>query len=112
MSRLTKNNTYAILWLNHSGMTPEDIVKELDVTIKQVNGVLEKHNSTNTTNSIKTTQQSVGTNNKNLMITETINKKSKNVAIMTQQASAANDELRKKASNNSTKNNPSIFRPK
>jgi DNA-binding transcriptional regulator GbsR (MarR family) len=113
MSRLSKTNTYAVLWLNHTGMSVEDIVKELDITINQVNGVLEKNNVTNTESPVKTTQNPVNISNKNLMITETMNKKSKTVAIMTQQASSANDELRKKnTNNNSKKDNSSIFRPR
>ena len=113
MARLSKKDTYAILWLNHTGLETEDIAKELSVSLQQVNSILEKNNTTNTqTNTIKTVQQPVGINNKNLMITETSQKKNNTVAIMTQQASAANDEIHKKMSNKNSKNDGSIFRPK
>lgn len=113
MAKLSKNNTYAILWLNSTGLSALDISNELDLNLKQVNDLLEKNNSTNTSNNIKTTQQSVSVNNKNLMITETMSKKNNTVAIMTQQASSANDEVTKKMSpSNSRKVTESIFRPK
>lgn len=113
MAKLSKSNTYAVLWLNHNGSSVDDIASELSITAKQVNTVLEKNNTTNTDSPIKTTQQSVSVNNKNLMITETMNKKKNTVAIMTQQASSVNDEVRQKMpANNPRKVNSSIFRPK
>ena len=45
------------------------------------------------------------------MITETSTKKTKNVAIMTGEASALNDELKKKFKGNTKDNKDYIFRP-
>lgn len=105
MAKLSKVNTYAILWLNQSGHSVEDIVSELGVTEKQVSSVIE---SVVNNSQIKT----VKPNPKNLMITHTAGKKLNNVAIMTKDASAMADENRKQASSSPGRNQEkNIFRP-
>lgn len=112
MSKIAKQNIYAILWLNHTGEEPSSIAKELNLTVKQVEQILEKNNSTNTNSAVQTSQQPVSMNNKNLMITETLGKKINSVAIMTPQASTMSDDLRKKTETTNKNTNESIFRPK
>lgn len=113
MKRLTKTETYAILWLNSQQTEAEEIAKALKLDIKQVVKVLEKNNkSTDKKSVIKTASESAAKNSKskNLMITQTRDKKTNNVAIMTREASSLNDELKK---NFTTKrfNDSTIFRP-
>lgn len=104
MAKLSKVNTYAILWLNQTGQSIEQIVDELGVTEKQVATVLEANPPAQTTVS--------NVNPKNLMITHTAGKKLNNVAIMTKDASAMADENRKKASSSQGRNqDKNIFRP-
>jgi len=104
MAKLTKVNTYAILWLHQSGHTTDQIVEELDVTEKQVSSVLADHAKVAATTS--------KTNPKNLMITHTSGKKLNNVAIMTKDASSIGDETRKQASVSQGRNQEkNIFRP-
>lgn len=113
MARLSKIDTYAILWLNHQKISPEDIAKELSFTIKQVNGVIEKNFKTLQGDSkIKTVSESATKNSKskNLMITNTRDKKTNNVAIMTREASTLNDELTKNFTSKRFNEN-TIFRP-
>lgn len=104
MAKLSKVNTYAILWLNQSGYNAEQIVSEIGVTEKQIATVLEANPT------VKTSVSNV--NPKNLMITHTSGKKLNNVAIMTKDASAMADENRKKASPAQGRNQEkNIFRP-
>jgi ribose 5-phosphate isomerase len=104
MAKLNKVNTYAILWLNQSGHTAEQIVEELGVTEKQVSSVLADNVQPSSTTS--------KTNAKNLMITHTSGKKLNNVAIMTKDASSIGDETRKQATTSPGRNQEkNIFRP-
>lgn len=106
MAKLSKVNTYAILWLNYSGHTIEHIVEELGVTEKQVASVLQAQSQT------KIPAPHNATNPKNLMITHTSGKKLNNVAIMTKDASALVDDVRQNASSSSGRNQEkNIFRP-
>lgn len=105
MAKLSKINTYAILWLSNCGYTIEQIVEDIGVTEKQVSSVLDQHST-----SIKSS--STTPNAKNLMITHTSGKKLNNVAIMTKDASAMADENRKTAQSSSGRNQEkNIFRP-
>jgi hypothetical protein len=113
MSRLNKTQSYAILWMNSQGISVDQISKELTLTEKQINSVLEKNGQTPDA-SIKTKTSSVApkeSKTKSLMITESLSKKAK-VAIMTKEASSLNDELKKQAPNvSTTKRDKGIFRP-
>jgi len=105
MPKLSKTNSYAILWLNHIGKSVEEIVDELGVTAKQIKDTLPQDTNNDS-------QQALAPVAKNLMITHTAGKKLNNVAIMTKDASSLVDEERKKnhfsSGRDSDKN---IFRP-
>lgn len=111
MSKLSKIETYAALWLSYTGMDIPSISKELKITEQSVISILEKNNKTNTNNKIKngsapTTKKN---QNKSLMINETTSKKNKSVSVMTEAASQQNDEILKNMRNVQKNNN--IFRP-
>jgi predicted transcriptional regulator len=91
--RITKQTEYAIKWLVSNNTKIEDIAKELNLTEKQVANYIEKHNLIN--QKPKTASD--------LMITETSNKRNKNVAIMTQEASMFGDQFRKNMNNKKDK---------
>ena len=98
MAKVTKIQNYAILWLNHQGVETIKIADELKLTEKQVLSVLEKgiDPKVSEESTIKTVKSSVAkSKSKDLMITQTSAKGTKNVAIMTQEASQLNDDLKK-----------------
>jgi hypothetical protein len=109
-----KNNTltYAILLLNHQGLDNTHIAEDLSLTEKQVKSVVDKiHIAEAQTNSIPTTSSPVGKiKPKDLMITESASR-TRSVSIMTQQASALNDELKKRAVAPKSDTQNGIFRP-
>lgn len=114
MARLSKTETCAILWLNSQNKSPEEISQELSLTTKQVVGVIEKNGKTLSVgeSAIKTVSESAAkkSKSKNLMITQTRDKKTNNVSIMTREASALNDEI-KKNFRSKTINENTIYRP-
>lgn len=107
MSKLNKTQIYAIRWLANQGTTQESIASELDLNIEQVTKTLEKYGASNKTSAIEEKQSPAKTSN---MITETSVKKTKNVAIMTKEASEQHDAMRHKT--RPINNENSIFRPK
>lgn len=113
MSRLNKLQIYAIQWLNSQNKKPEDIAQDLDLKIDTVLKTLEKYNTNNISNSIKTTNEPVidKKKNRNLLINETSGKKNKSVSIMTKEASEYHDSVRNKVSTN-PKTDKFIFRSK
>jgi hypothetical protein len=114
MARLNKTQKYAILWLNSTGMSVDDISTELSLENKQINSVLEKNVNLANNASIPTKAEPVGQNtkqsSKDLMIRHTSAKKTNSVAIMTKEASEVNDHARQQYQTNPNiqKN---IFRP-
>jgi hypothetical protein len=92
--KITKTMGYAIKWLDHSGSSIDDIASELELTAKQVKNFLEK-NHNNDSPALTTKQSPVTINSSDLMIRHTRDKKTNTVAIMTKEASAINDEMRK-----------------
>lgn len=114
MSQLNKLQKYAVLWLNFNKKSIEEISKELKLSKDSISKVLEKEQKINLNNKTKTGSESVKNNKiKNLIINETTAKKSRNVAIMTQSASMAADEMKNKKRNtvNPKKNQNTIFKP-
>jgi hypothetical protein len=109
MSRLNKLQIYSIRWLHSQNKDSKFIANDLELTEKQVTNAIEKF-GTNSDTKLKTATSKVS---KNLMISETSNKKSKNVSIMTKEASMQNDAVISKH-NKQTNNahNKYIFRPK
>lgn len=112
MPRLNKTQTYAIQWLNSQNKQAIEIADELKLTEKQVLTVLEKASSaTNEGAKVKTTKSPAGNRSQNLMIRHTSGKRTNNVAIMTGEASALHDEL-KKTSGFNPNTEKAIFRPR
>jgi len=114
MSRLNKVQVYAIRWLSHEGKSPESISTELDITIKQVLSTLEKYavSVDDKKESKLDTKKEPVNSSKNLMINQTSSKQTKNVMIMTKEASMMNDELKKRyVSGPSRTSQDAIFRP-
>lgn len=111
MSRLSKTECYAALWLNHTGMDVPSISKELKISEQSITLTLEKNNKTNSGDKIKNGSAPTTKKNKQktLMINETSAKKNKSVSVMTEAASQKNDEVLKNMRNN--KQNSNIFRP-
>jgi hypothetical protein len=87
---MNKETKYAILYLHSTGKSEEQISKELKIDIADVKKAT-KQSSNN--KKIKTTSSKV--NSKDLMVTQTSNKKINSVAIMTKAASEVNDEFKK-----------------
>ena len=95
MSRINRTQSYAALWLNHLGWPVEKISNELEITDNQVLGVIKKEKEQGSSSAIKTASSSTSTSkSKHLMITDSANNKN-NVAIMTKEASALNDDFKK-----------------
>jgi len=114
MSRLKKTEIYAINWLSSQNKSPEDIANELGLKVDQVNKTLEKTSPAHTVDSdtpIKTQSGPVGSKSKDLMITATSAKKTKNVSIMTKEASEYNDTIKNKIEQNPRIKN-SIYKAK
>jgi hypothetical protein len=110
MARINKMQKYAALWLNSQGWDLTKIANELSLTNSQVKNVVENPEVTAAA-AIKTVSSPMGQSpSKNLMINESPGKRS--VSIMTKEASALNDELKKKSSSPvSSKIQQGIFRP-
>jgi len=98
MARLSKVNKYAILWLKSQNKSNEDIQKELDVTVKQIESVepAQTESQSENSNTRKTS--------KDFMIHETANRVN-SVAIMTKEASSMNDDFKKTNKPNNTNRN-------
>lgn len=109
MSRLNKLQIYSIRWLNSQNKNIDFIVNDLKLTKKQVIDTIEKFSSPNSSNNIQTKTSKTS---RDLMISETSNKKSKNVSIMTKEASMQNDMASKNLSAPKNDTSKYIFRPK
>lgn len=108
MVRLSKVETYAILWLSSTGLDSASISKELKLPEDKIIKVLEKKQPRDNENKIKTGSEPV--QGKNLMINETAGKRNKTVSIMTGAASSAIDNVYKNMPL-SNKHSGSIFKP-
>jgi hypothetical protein len=114
MSRLSKAEKYAILWLRYQKKEISEISRELKIEESKIKNVIEKYQLTNNNTNIKSgSEPAVKVQQKNnLMINETSGKKTKNVAIMTKAASALFEEKMKKIpSGRKSQTEKSIFRP-
>lgn len=96
MSRISKNNKYAICWLHSQGKDIDYISKELKLPKEQINKFIKNNTSNNIDN-----QEQITNNNtnkpktaKDFIIHHSQNNKN-NVSIMTPQASMLADEARK-----------------
>lgn len=102
MAKLNKTKEYAIKYLaSYAKKSPEDIAKELNVSVSDVKKVLK----TSPTAPAKTDKT------KDLMIRQTSAKKTNTVSIMTEAAAQLSDEFIKNM-DTSKKTQNYIFRPK
>jgi orotate phosphoribosyltransferase-like protein len=85
MAKISKNNVYAIKYLFIQGLNAEQMSDELNLSVENIQSVIESENLKITTPSAK-----------DLMINKTAVKKTNSVSIMTQEASMMNDHNRSK----------------
>lgn len=99
MNKLSKSSIYAIKYLFSQGLNAEQISAEINLSIDNIQGVIESENL------IKQPPTA-----KDLMINQTAVKRTNSVSIMTKEASMMNDQSRAKFT--SQKSSPDhIFRP-
>jgi len=92
--RLNRSQQYAIQWMVNEGQEVTQIVKELKIPADDVNKFIEKNCKPNSNNAVKTTSSRV--TSKDLMINQSSQKSTKNVSVMTKEASQVADEFKKK----------------
>jgi hypothetical protein len=110
MAKINKMQKYSVLWLHSQGLDIDSILSETKVSKKQIENIINEHQEIINKPGIQTkTSQVNGSRSKNLMITET-SSKTRNVSIMTKEASQLNDELKKK-NHSIPKNQQGIYRP-
>lgn len=107
--KLSKSTLYAINWLYSNGSTVEDIAEELKVSQVSVQQYIEKHHVQDKPE-IANKSERVKSKSKDLMIRHTKEKQTNNVSIMTREASAFNDNAKKKFRDKGI-NQEHIFRP-
>ncbi len=108
--QISKQKECAVYYLSDNGESNANIAKILGIKAKEIKDILANRNKQSP--AIKTT--SAPTNSKNLMITETSVKGTKNVAIMTKAASEVNDSFRQNLDKNTVVSRTSrnaIYRP-
>lgn len=108
--QINKQKEFSVYYLSDNGESDANIAKILGIKAKEIKEILANRNKQSST--IKTT--SAPTNSKNLMITETSVKGTKNVAIMTKAASEVNDSFRQNLDKNNVVSRTSrnaIYRP-
>jgi predicted transcriptional regulator len=106
--KISKQTAYAINWLYNKGSNITSIAEELSLQPNTVQEYIEKNNIQNEAN-LATKSQPVRSS-KDLMIRHTREKNTNNVSIMTKEASAYNDDAKKKLLNKQ-KNQDHIFKP-
>tara|TARA_B100002019_G_C21274933_1_gene604913 strand:- start:12414 stop:12743 length:330 start_codon:yes stop_codon:yes gene_type:complete len=104
--RRNKKQEYAILWLHAQNKKMGDIAEELNISVDKVDAAIRANKSPEESKQAKKASKS-----KDLMISETSSKGTKNVSIMTGEASALNDNLRKKYVGKNKDTQDHIFRP-
>jgi transposase len=112
MAKITKIQQYAVLWLSSQSLDNQAIATETNISIKQVDNIINKFTVDNSKSQINTTSgpAKVPSKTKQLMITESVGGR-QNVAIMTKEASQVADEERKKFEPLAKKDTSHIFRP-
>ncbi len=98
MSKISNVKKYAAQWLKHTGLSNEDIAKEIKVSSSDLMEIFQESDS------------NPARSNKNLMITHTAGKKVNSVAIMTKEASESVDAVRNSIVQ--SRDQKGIFRPK
>lgn len=92
--RLNRSQKYAIQWMVQEGNEITQIVKELKIPTDVVSKFVEKNCKPNKDNTLETKSSRVKA--KDLMVNHTAEKGTKNVAIMTKEASELADSFKKK----------------
>jgi DNA-directed RNA polymerase specialized sigma54-like protein len=101
----SRTQEYAVHYLHNTmKMDAATIAKELKIKQSDVENIIGKV--------VEESPKPKKISSKDLMISETSAKGTKNVSIMTQAASQMNDELVKHSSNQPPRQQPGIFRPK
>jgi len=108
MPKLSKTKQYAVKYLSQQGLSPEDISKELKVSVDQVKSLI----TTDATEPAANTKPAKGDKTKELMIRQTSGKKINSVSIMTQAAAQLSDEFLKNIEKPANSTDKYIFRPK
>lgn len=106
--RLNRSQKYAIQWMVQEGQEVTQIVKELKIPTDVVTKFIEKNCKPNKNNSLETKSSPVKA--KDLMVSKTAEKGTKNVAIMTKEASELADEFKKKIPSQSSRHAANIHR--
>jgi transposase len=112
MAKITKIQQYAVLWLSSQSLDNQAIATETNISVKQVDNIINKFTVDNSKSQINTTSGPAKSpsKTKQLMITESVGGR-QNVAIMTKEASQVADEERKKFEPLAKKDTSHIFRP-
>jgi hypothetical protein len=112
MAKITKIQQYAVLWLSSQSLENQAIATETNLSVKQVDNIVNKFTVDNSKSQINTTSgpAKATSKTKQLMITESVGGR-QNVAIMTKEASQVADEERKKFEPLAKKDTSHIFRP-
>jgi len=107
--KLSKSTSYAINWLYANGNDVQSIAKELNLEEDTIVTYLEKNNVPQ--KSDLAVKSKPVKSSKDLMIRHTKDKQTNNVSIMTREASAYNDNAKKKFNSRSIDGQQHIFRP-
>ena len=112
MAKITKIQQYAVLWLSSQSLDNQAVATETNLSVKQVDNIINKFTVDNSKSQINTTSgpAKATSKTKQLMITESVGGR-QNVAIMTKEASQVADEERKKFEPLAKKDTSHIFRP-
>lgn len=108
LMKLSKSTMYAINWLYSNSKSIEDISEELNLQTDTIREYIEKNHVQKDINLANKSEQVKSS--KDLMIRHTKDKQTNNVSIMTREASAYNDDAKKKLFKKS-KNQDHIFNP-
>lgn len=104
MAKLNKTKEYAVKYLSSYGKkSPEEIAKELKLSLTDVKKVLQ---------SASPTAPAKGDKTKELMIRQTSAKKMNTVSIMTEAAAQLSDEFVKNMDSHNKRTQSYIYRPK
>ena len=107
MKKLTQSDRYAIEFLMSKNKTPEDIAKDLGLSLTQVKKIVSNLSSTTPP---EKTAESKKDKTKDLIIRQTSAKKNNSVAIMTHGAAQLGDEFIKNFTPNAAKTEGYIYK--
>jgi orotate phosphoribosyltransferase-like protein len=112
MPKVSKAQKYAIQFLQNKGLSVDAIAADLNLSIKQIDGVLAEE-QTDTNISTESSSNKSKTLPDNFIINKTAAKGNPSVAILTQQASMLFDDIKKSNKHTNKYNDQKfIFKPK